>query len=1027
LALAQGKPVSADRLIEDLWGDDAPAKPSNALQALVAHLRRALGPESVVTTDGGYALSVDPDDIDTVRFDRAVCRARVLAAEGNEQSVADLLRGALELLRGEPLAEFAYTDFAQAERVRLEELALEATETRVEADLGLGRHRELITELEVLCHQYPLRERLWELLMVALYRSDRQAEALRTFAEARSRLVDELGIEPGMGLRQMEARVLAQDPSLAPSVAPPAEPALLGNLREHLTTFVGRDDELRQLDRALETSRLVTLIGPGGVGKTRLATHAAFALRASHRDGAWLIELAGVGEPHGVAQAVAAGLRVTQRDRPGAGVASTEELIEQHLVGRSLVIVLDNCEHVIDAAAMLAERLISVAPGVLILATSREPLGVPGEVLVPLSGLGTEPAAALFADRAAAVRPDFTLDGQTSPVVAEMCRRLDGLPLAIELAAARLRALPLHDLAARLDDRFHMLSHGPRTAPLRHQTLRAVVEWSYQLLFTDEQRLFRRLAVFAGPFTIDDAQAVCSDDDIDSAYLIDLLLRLVDKSLVEPIPAGKAEGRYTLLQTLRQYAQELLHDHAEASEVAARHGTYYRTMAASALHGLRGPTGPATREMLTAELANLRVAFDWHLGARDADGALTVAVGLSYLWFLNGEFLEAIRWLDEALALSGGTLSDLQAIAHVWRGYFIGMSSSLEDGARECSIGVTTLRTGDDSEQYGEALLLYAGVIFRRRQFDHALALCHDAGDALRACDDRWLLGLHDLMIAFILTASGRLEEAEDSATSSLDRFERAGEVWFTFDALNTTAGIAEARGDLDRAAATYEALLDRCQTEDTSSYRPLGLVRLAKLRAYQNDNNTADALYHQALGCITIPWLEGETLIAHAAVARRLGDLDRARGLLDAAGRHFQDKDLNGPRPDPGPAGGRHHLGQVSVGEHAAAGRVAVLCGLAWTALAAGEPDRAGALAAEAATRAADLDTVTVLLADTVAAAVTAARAPSREHQDLFADVVRRRAELGAIRIGLVDEPDVVALSRRLAKRPVPTAPNIS
>ena len=543
LALRPGQPVSADQLIDALWGDGQAAHPANALQAQIGQLRRTLGAAAVITTDAGYALDVGPDDVDASRFEQLVAKGRRLFEEGEIALASTALGEALRLRRGEPLTEFAYSGFADAERARLEELLLVAIETRVEADLALGRHGELVGELEALCREHPLRERLWELLMLALYRAGRQAEALRAYTDARDYLVDELGIDPGPALRELEARILAQDPSLGAAgpaglQAVPA-PMATGNLRERLSSFVGRTAELQELSEAVRSSRLVTLIGPGGVGKTRLAVEAAATLRQEHRDGAWLVEFASVTEPDGVAPAVAGALGAATAGLIGPpSPDSTVELIVRYLAGRSLLVVLDNCEHVIGQAAALAETLAGTVPGLWLIATSREPLGVPGEVLVPVGPLALPAAVELFVDRARAVRPGFTADGHTRPVINDICRRLDGLPLAVELAAARLRSLTLATLAERLNDRFRLLTVGARTALPRQQTLRAVVDWSYDLLFEDERRLFARLSVFAGGCDLDAAEAVCADDQVPAGEILDILSRLVDKSLVAAPNAG---------------------------------------------------------------------------------------------------------------------------------------------------------------------------------------------------------------------------------------------------------------------------------------------------------------------------------------------------------------------------------------------------------------------------------------------------------------------------------------------------------
>ncbi len=915
---------------------------------------------------------------------------------------------------GEPLAEFAYAGFADAERARLDELTLVATESRAGADLGLGRYEELAGELEALCREHPLRERLWELLILALYRSGRQAEALRAYAEVRDRLVGELGLDPGPALRQLQNRILAQDPSLAPAsaLARPAPvpaggtipadgaipaggavaaPVTAGNLREQLGRFVGRDAELAQLREAVRSSRLVTLTGPGGAGKTRLAVEAAAALRPEHPDGAWLVELAGVTEPDGVVPAAAAALGAA-----GAALASpqpagsTTELIVRHLAGRSLVLVLDNCEHVIGEAAALTDTLVGAVPGLRLIATSREPLGIPGEVLVPVGGLAPAAAAELFVDRARAVRPGFTADGPAAGVIEDICRRLDGLPLALELAAARLRALPLATLAERLDDRFRLLSRGARTALPRQQTLRAVVDWSYDLLFSDERRLFARLAAFTGGCGLTAAEAVCADDQVPAGEILDVLSRLVDKSLVTA-SGGDGEARFGQLQILWQYGRERLGESGEAGAMRARHGAYYRQLATEAHQGLRGATGPRYRDRLVAESGNLRAALEEYIATDDDDAALSLASGMAWLWFINGDFLEGARWLGDALRAEGPRRPEVEAATRLWHGYCVGMSTHPAAGAIECEAAVAVLRAGHDRIRLAEALVICATVLGFAHHFRRSLDALSEARDLLEPTGHGWLLGVRDLIVAWNLLSLGRLEDAEPVARSSLERFDAAGEVLLVVSPLNALASIAEIRGDLDAASASYEALLERCRATGQPLQVPFSLVALATLRARQGDDPAADALYAEAIGCSFNPWVSADALVGLAAVARRLGDLPRARALLDAAGGHYRRLDLP-------------------------AGPPRVLAGLAWWALAAGHPDQAAVFAADAAEGAsASGDPATQLLADTAVAAVKAIAGPARDHTEAFTALALRRAQGPAYR-SLTDEPDVAALTARLA-----------
>ena len=998
LALRPGQPVSADRLIDALWGDGQAAHPANALQAQIGQLRRTLGATAILTTEAGYALDAGPEDVDVVRFEQLAAKGRHLFEEGQTALASTALSEALRLRRGEPLADFTYAGFFDAERTRLDELILVAIETRVEADLMLGRHGELVGELEALCRAHPLRERLWELLMLALYRAGRQAEALRAYTEARDRLVGELGIDPGPALRELEARILAQDPSLA--AAGPAglevvpAPLATGNLREPLSSFVGRSAELEELSEAVRSSRLVTLIGPGGVGKTRLAVEAAAVLRQEHRDGAWLVEFASVTEPDGVARAVAGALGAAVAGLVGPpSPASTVELIVRFLAGRSLLVVFDNCEHVIGQTAALAETLAGTVPGLRLIATSREPLGIPGEVLVPVGPLALPAAAELFADRARAVRPGFTADEHTRPVIDDICRRLDGLPLAVELAAARLRSLTLATLAERLNDRFRLLTGGARTALPRQQTLRAVVDWSYDLLFEDERRLFARLSVFAGGCDLDAAEAVCADDQVPACEVLDVLSRLVDKSLVAAPDAGR-DARFIQLQTLWQYGRDRLDESGEADAVCARHAAYYRQMAEEAHEGLRGATGPMWRERLTSDLGNLRAALDWFIARGDADAALSLASGMAWLWFINSDFVEGARWLSDALGAKGSRRPELAATAQVWHGYCVCMAFSPAAGVPECDAALAALRTSDDRARRAEALLFCATVLMRAQEFERSLGALSEAHDLLEPGVHGWLLAYHDWIVAWNLTLLGQFDDAEPAARSSAERFDTQGEVWLSVDPLNILAGIAAARGDLDGASAAYEALLERSRAAGQRNFVLFILQRLAALRARQGNDAAADGLYDEATARSFNPSYSADVMVGQAAVARRLGDLARARALLDAAGAYYRN-----------------------VGHPA--GQTGVLAGLAWWAVSAGKADEAMVFAADACqAAAASGDPAVQLLADTAVAAVRALADPTRPNAEAFIALAQQRAQslpYGSL-TSFTDEPDVTALAARLA-----------
>ncbi|MET0834810.1 MAG: BTAD domain-containing putative transcriptional regulator, partial [Actinomycetota bacterium] len=565
LLVNAGRVVPADRLVEDLWGDDPPGNPANTLQGRVSALRRALGPAggALVTRPPGYLLEAGPEQVDAGRFERLVAEATAAAA-GEGPRAARQLEEALGLWRGPALAEFADQPWAQAEAARLEELRLAATEALVELRLTAGGHAGLVGELEGLVAAHPTRERLRGQLMVALYRSGRQADALGAYQQAREVLAEELGIDPSPELQRLHHQILLQDPALEAAVPDRALPR--HNLPERLTSLVGREGELREVAKLVEEHRLVTVTGPGGAGKTSLAVALAERLAAGYPDGVWLVELAALREPALLGEAVAAVLGLDEAAGTGTPPPSRAERLASFVPDKAMLLVLDNCEHLVEACAGLARRLLEAGPRLRVLATSREVLGVPGEVVWPIPPLAV-PAAAddtdagtaedarqatapealagfdavrLFVERAASADPGFVLDAASAPVVAELCRRLDGLPLAIELAAARTRALPPVELAARLEDRFRLLAGGARALDPRQQTLRATVDWSWDLLEERDRRLLRRLSVFSGGWTVAAAEAVCGGDGLEAAEILDGLFRLVDRSLIVrgATPAG---------------------------------------------------------------------------------------------------------------------------------------------------------------------------------------------------------------------------------------------------------------------------------------------------------------------------------------------------------------------------------------------------------------------------------------------------------------------------------------------------------
>ncbi|MEU5362702.1 BTAD domain-containing putative transcriptional regulator [Streptomyces sp. NPDC005925] len=679
LALRAGRTVPAGLLVAEVWhGDDPPADAPGALQALVGRLRRTLGAGAVASVDGGYRLAAAPDDVDLHRFERLAAEGAGALADGDAAKTAVVLDDALALWQGQPLADLPDRT---AEAARLETRRLDVLQVRHTAALTLGRAARSLPELTALCDGHPLDEPLQALRLRALRDTGRTAEALAAYEDVRRTLADRLGSDPGPELRALHAELLRQEPLPAPHPAatpapggrPPdtAGPAVPGNLRARLTSFVGRDTDIDAIRRDLGAARLVTLIGPGGAGKTRLSQEAAEAARDIAPDGVWLAELAPVDDPGAVPEAVLTAVGARETVLYGAGAESMRavadrhddpvERLAEHCGRRRMLIVLDNCEHVVGAAARLAAELLARCPRLTVLATSREPLGVPGELVRPVEPLPEPVALRLLAERGAAARPGFRTDDDPEACV-EICARLDGLPLAIELAAARLRMLTPRQIADRLDDRFRLLTSGSRTVLPRQQTLRAVVDWSWDLLDADERDVLGRLSVFAGGCDLTAAEAVCGPAALEA------LGSLVDKSLVVAAPSAGGGMRYRLLETVAEYAGQRLDETGRRPETARAHLTYYRELARTTDPLLRGSGQLAAVERLEREYENLRTALRHVVAERDEQEALCLVLSLAWYWQMRDLRIEARGWCRDVMALGPDPYAaPLHRAAPVWQ------------------------------------------------------------------------------------------------------------------------------------------------------------------------------------------------------------------------------------------------------------------------------------------------------------------------------------------------------------------------
>ncbi|NJP89485.1 AfsR/SARP family transcriptional regulator [Nonomuraea sp. FMUSA5-5] len=806
LLVHEGHPVSVDRLVDDLWGAEPPANPAGALQVRVSQLRKAFedaepgGKNLVVSRAPGYLLRADEGAVDAVRFAGLLAKAE---AADSPRVKAGLLADALALWRGPAYADFADEEYTRSAVHRLEEQRLSALEQHAEARLELGEHGLLVGELGDLVNRHPLRERLRAVHMRALYRAGRQSEALASFGELRERLADELGLDPGPELVALHQAILGQDPALS---VPADRPVT--NLPASVSKLIGRDDALAEVCALVEEERLITLTGSGGVGKTRLALEAADRLLDTFADGAWLVALDQ--GPRSPAEAVMAALDIREEaGAPALGEAGLVGRLAAVLKARRMLLVLDNCEHVVEQVADLAEVLLRGCPGLRILATSREPLAVAGEVLwsvppldVPagadLAVMARSDAVRLFVTRAAASARGFRLEAGNAQAVAQLCRRLDGIPLALELAATRVRALGVQGVVDRLDDRFRLLASGQRGAPARQQTLTAVIDWSWDLLSQDERVVLRRLAVHADGCTLEAAESVCAAESACAAGqaagdldVLDLLARLVDRSLVVVVDAPTGV-RYRLLESVSEYCRARMSDAGELDAVRDAHLRHYLDLAVRAEPGLYGPEQRDWLLRLDAEAANMRAALDTAAARGDGHSAARLVNALAWYWFLRGRLAEGRRAMAQALSVPEGA-DDGGAARRRAAAWEVGFALCLGEQPDWQPV----LDAVDDPGEQARARLfvgLHADDMpAGQQQTELALAVFRELGD-------RWGIATaltRQAMDAFTLRDQ---EAIERIAGESARLFTELGDRWGLLRATEWLASLAEMRRDAEQA-----------------------------------------------------------------------------------------------------------------------------------------------------------------------------------------------------------------------------------
>ncbi len=878
LALAGGAPVSSEALVAEVWGEDAQPGAVDTLQSYLSRLRRALEPDrgardapaTLVRTSAGYRLHPRAVSIDVVRFEQEILEAREIAATGDGESATHRFRCALGRWRGTVAEGADLGERGRAEATRLDELRLSVTEERIATDLSLGRHRELAGELEPLVAANPTRERLHGLTMLALYRSGRQAEALAAFRRARALLVDALGMEPSRQLHDLHERMLAQDPSLSPPVDdlladsatprgpggarvsatpetgsprrraddPPAAVVVApvevpGNLPAAMVDLVGRDEQRRRLVDELERSRLITLTGAGGCGKTQLGLQLARDASPRFPGGAWVVELQSVREPDGVLRSITQVLGVDDAPLPEL----VEDLVSR-IGGRPILLLIDNAEHLVDECAAVIGDLLRRCPTLQVVATSRQTLDLDGELVwrVPslslppadasLDQLGESDAAALFVARAVGVRPGFTPTEDDAAAIAAICRELDGIPLALELAAARLRVLSVEEIADRLDDRFGMLRSSRRGVPARHQTLEAAIAWSYELLRPPAQQLLTRLTVFEGPFTVAAAEGICADaQQLPAELVLELLDDLVDRSLVLTVPEPIGPARHALLQTIRSFARSRLDAPAEVA-LAAAHACWHADLADAAAAELTGADQVRWLNLLHTDHADLRAALTWSLDQGCEDLALRIVAGIWWFWLQFGHAHEGAGWLTRVLERIDESSVDRRTLARATygAGRLDGVEGRTVDALERLEHAERLAEEVDDRDL---VVLARARLAQQRQIAGQTDAAARTLVDAqAEGSDDPWVLaGLSDVA-GHLATATGDLAGAAAAFEASERWYLDAEDRWSACLSRLGWAWVARRQGGVDQALALHGQNLATVRELTRSAFDFVGLAR---------------------------------------------------------------------------------------------------------------------------------------------------------------------------------------------------------
>jgi predicted ATPase/DNA-binding SARP family transcriptional activator len=892
LALEPGRVVPKATLVDWIWGENPPADATNALQRLVSRLRKALPEGSVEGHTDGYRLTVAPDAVDAVRFERLVGQAR----DDDDPQRVPLLREALALWRGAAMQDVGLVESGafDAAVTRLERLRLAAMEDRFDAEISLGHGAELVSDLTDLVAAHPVRERLAAALMRALVAAGRGSEALLVYQRTREALADALGVDPSPELSALHVALLRGD------VGRRQEEERHTNLRAELTSFVGRDADAAVVRELIAEHRLTTLIGPGGSGKTRLATETARSLLDDLPDGAWLVELAAIGADGDVAQATIAGLGLRDALLGEAQNAEPTDRLIAAIREREALLILDNCEHVIESAAKFADRVLGECRRLRILATSREPLGITGEALWLVEPLAlpegdaspgeieSSPAVRLLRDRAGAVRKDFAVDAHALSTMVRVCRVLDGMPLAIELAAARLRTMSLDQLANRLDDRFRLLTGGSRTALPRHRTLRAMVDWSWELLSDAERTVLRRLSVFAGGASLEAAERVCGGDAVEQEQVLELLTALTEKSLL--VAEGDGAPRYRMLGTIKEYATQRLAEAGESDLARHAHLAYFTELTETADPRLRRAEQVTWLATLGAEHDNISSAMRGALAAGEAHGAMRLAAGAGWYWWLSGHKGEGNELLTAAAAMPGEVADEIRAMVYGLVVLFVSSSGLSDEHDAAEWIHKAYQLTRRSPSRY--PLLALVGPLERMLEAPDAFL---PAWESLLDHEDPWVRALARFQLGkmrIVLGQGGR--DADTYLETALAEFRALGERYGISLALTELAERIATRGEFAGACEYYEqaavVVTEVGALEDVMRMRS----RQAQLYRLLGDEEASAAAMAEAQRCaerVTWPDALIELALAKAELARWGGDAGEAHRQLDVATTMLGDK----------------------------------------------------------------------------------------------------------------------------------------